>query len=47
MYNSNVSLYNQMIVTFPISIIANNKNMKEKSFFEAEAKKKEDVKINL
>ncbi|MEG2610564.1 MAG: LemA family protein, partial [Bacilli bacterium] len=29
-YNSNVSLYNQMIVTFPNSLIAKNKNMTAK-----------------
>ncbi|MEG0977541.1 MAG: LemA family protein [Bacilli bacterium] len=46
-YNSNVSLYNQMIVTFPNSVIAKNKNMTAKNFFEADENKKEDVKINL
>lgn len=47
LYNSNVSLYNQLLVTFPISVIANNKQMTKKEFFEAEESKKEDVKINL
>lgn len=47
MYNSNVSLYNQAIVTFPNSIIAGIKNMNKKEFFEADSIKKEDVKINL
>lgn len=47
LYNSNVSLYNQMIVSFPSSIIANNKGMTKKDFFEADETKKEDVKINL
>ena len=47
LYNSNVSLYNQMIVSFPTSIIAKNKGMSKKEFFEAKNEKKEDVKINL
>jgi len=47
MYNSNVSLYNQAIVTFPKSVIAGVKGLKAEQFFEAEAYKKEDVKIEL
>ncbi len=47
MYNSNVSIYNQMLVTFPNSIVANNKHMQKKEFFEAEESKKSDVKIEL
>ena len=47
LYNSNISLYNQMIVSFPTSVIAKNKGMVKKDFFEADEIKKEDVKINL
>ena len=47
LYNSNVSIFNQMIVTFPTSIIANSKAMVKKEFFEADEVKKQDVKINL
>lgn len=47
LYNSNVSLYNQLLVTFPTSSIAKNKGMTKKDFFEAETIKKEDVKIDL
>ena len=47
LYNSNVSIYNQKIVTFPSSIIANSKGMTKKEFFNAEEKKREDVKIDL
>lgn len=47
LYNSNISLYNQMIVSFPTSVIAKNKGMSKKDFFEADEIKKEDVKINL
>ena len=46
-YNSNVSAFNQMLVTFPASIIANAKKLTKEPFFEAEAGKKEDVKIDL
>lgn len=47
LYNSNISLYNQMIVSFPTSVIAKNNGMLKKDFFEADEIKKEDVKINL
>ncbi len=47
LYNANVSYYNQKIVTFPSSIIANSKGMTKKEFFNAEEKKREDVKIDL
>ena len=47
LYNSNVSIYNQLLVSFPTSSIAKNKGMTKKEFFEAEESKKEDVKIDL
>ncbi len=47
LYNSNVSLYNQLLVSFPTSSIAKNKGMTKKEFFEADEIKKEDVKIDL
>ena len=47
MYNSNVSIFNQKLVTFPTSIIANMKKLAKRDFFEAEETKKEDVKIDL
>ena len=47
MFNSNVSIYNQKLVTFPTSIIANSKGLTKKTFFEAESIKKEDIKIDL
>lgn len=47
LYNSNVSTFNQKIVVFPSSIVANLKGLKEVAFFEADETKKEDVKINL
>jgi len=47
LYNSNVSLYNQLLVSFPTSSIAKNKGMTKKDFFEADEIKREDVKIEL
>lgn len=47
LYNSNISIYNQLIVTFPSSIVANSKGFTKKEFFEAEETKKNDVKIEL
>lgn len=47
MYNSNVSIFNQMIVTFPTNLIANSKGMVKKDFFEADERKKQNVKINF
>ena len=46
-YNSNVSSYNQDIVTFPTSIVAKASNLLAREFFEADEKKKEDVKIEF
>lgn len=47
MLNANVSKLNQMIVTFPTSIVAGMKGLSKKEFFEADEAKKEDVKIDL
>ena len=47
MYNSNVSILNQMLVTFPDKIVANMKHIEKKQFFEADEVKKEDVKIEF
>ncbi len=47
LYNANVSSYNQKLVTFPSSIIANSKGLVKREFFNAEDKKREDVKIDL
>ena len=47
LYNSNVATYNQLLVTFPSSLIASMKGCKKMEYFETENKKKEDVKIDL
>ena len=47
LFNSNVSSFNQMIVTFPTSIIANMKALTKKDFFEATEEEKKDVKMEF
>ena len=47
MYNSNVSIFNQMLVTIPSNIVASMSGMTKKEFFEADEIKKNDVKIEL
>ncbi|MCH3909713.1 MAG: LemA family protein [Bacilli bacterium] len=46
-YNSNVSIYNQEIVVFPTSMVAHHYGFTKRDFFEAEASKREDVKIEF
>lgn len=46
-YNANVSQYNQMIVTFPKSIVAGAMSLQRKDFFEAEETKRSDVKMSF
>ena len=47
LYNSNVSSYNQKIVTFPSSIVAGMKGLTKKEFFKADEEKLQDVKIDI
>lgn len=47
LYNSNISSYNQRVVTFPSSMVASTKGLAKREFFEAEDAKKEDVKIEF
>jgi LemA protein len=46
-FNSNISVYNQRVVTWPSSIIANHYGYIKEAFFEAEAEKRQDVKIEF
>lgn len=46
-YNSNVSILNQKIVTFPTSIVASSSGITKESFFEAEETKRSDVNVNI
>lgn len=47
LYNANVSRYNQAIIVFPASIVANSLHLTKREFFEAEEAKREDVKIEF
>lgn len=47
MYNSNVSIYNQMLVTIPSCFVASLLGLKEKNFFVADEIKKNNLKIKL
>ena len=47
LYNANVSRYNQAIIVFPNSIVANSAHLTRREFFEAEEIKREDVKIEF
>lgn len=47
LYNANVSAYNAAIAVFPASIIANAQNRVPLEFFEAEAEKRQDVKMSF
>lgn len=46
-YNSNVSLLNRKIVTFPTSIVAGMSGIHAEEFFEAESNKRDDVNVNI
>lgn len=46
-YNMNVSAFNQLRVRFPASLIASAAHYGAQPFFEADAIKRDDVKINL
>ncbi len=46
-YNANVSLYNQMLVRFPSSIVANNIGAVKADFFQADEEKRDDVKMDF
>lgn len=46
-YNSNVTMINNLIVSWPTSIIAKKINVQKKAFFEAEEAKKADVKMDF
>jgi LemA protein len=47
LYNANVTKINHIIVTFPQSIVANAIHMEKKVYFEAEDRKREDVKMDF
>jgi len=46
-YNSNVSLLNRKIVSFPTSIVAGMAGITQEEFFQAEDSKRADVNVNI
>jgi len=47
LYNANVSIYDQKALLFPSNIVARRLNFVKRDFFEAEAAKRADVKIEF
>lgn len=47
LYNSNVSLFNQNIVSFPKSVVANQMGLSAREFFTAEEHKRQDVNLSF
>ena len=47
LYNANVSAFNQAIIVFPASIVANSAHLTKREFFEVEEVKRQDVKIEF
>jgi LemA protein len=46
-YNMNVSAFNQLLVSWPASIVGNGMGHTKKDFFEADEGKKQDVKMDF
>lgn len=44
-YNSNISTFNQLLVSFPSSVVGNHLKMTLKEFFETEEHKRQDISI--
>ena len=47
LYNSNVTLYNDLVMLFPSNIVAKANGMKAKEFFKANDEQKEYVKVDI
>ncbi len=47
LYNANVSLYNEKVLSFPSSIVAKIKGLTKKDFFAAKENEKENVNIDI
>ena len=47
LYNSNVTLYNDLVMLFPSNIVAKASGMKAKEFFKANDEQKEYVKVDI
>lgn len=46
-YNSNVTIFNTKVVTFPSSIVAGNMGLSKRDYFEAETSKRQDVEMKF
>jgi LemA protein len=47
LFNSNVSVYNQAIIVFPSSLVANAENRTQKAFYEVDDHKRQDVEMRF
>ena len=46
-YNSNETIFNTKVVTFPSSIVAGNMGLSKRDYFEAETSKRQDVEMKF
>ena len=47
MYNSNVSIYNNLVLSFPSNLIGNMMNAQKQEYFQATAEERNNVQVNL
>ncbi len=47
MYNSNVSMYNDLVLSFPSNLIANMIHAEKEEYFEADAEEKNNILIHM
>ena len=47
LYNSNVSAYNELLLSFPSNIVAGVKGLKKKDFFAAKEEEKNNVNVDI
>ena len=47
MYNSNVSIYNNLLLSFPSNLIGNMMNAQKQEYFQATAEERNNVQVNL
>lgn len=47
MYNSNVSIYNNLVLSFPSNLIGNMMNAQKQEYFQATGEERKNVQVNL
>ena len=47
MYNSNVSIYNNLVLSFPSNLIGNIMNAQKQEYFQATGEERKNVQVNL